>query len=316
MSFSLDTELAEGLASLFAQTQELPALPVGDVNSRRQSYDAVQREMHAQLPVASDVTITDYEATADDGQPVLLRWFEKDAPAPGAAVLYAHGSGMIQSSVDIYERPISRYVSATGVPFLAVGYRKAPEFPAPVPMMDCYSALKWLATNAPELGVATDRIAVMGDSAGGGIAASLAIFARDHGGPAIAKQILIYPMLDDSNVQPDPELAPHASWTYDDNATGWGALLGAEAGGDDVSPYAAAGRLQQFSGLPSAYIEVGELDIFRDESIRFALGLYGAGVSTELHVHPGVVHGFEAFVPQADVSTRAVGDRLRVLSTL
>ena len=153
----------------------------------------------------------------------------------------------------------------------------------------------------------------MGDSGGGGVAASLAIFARDQGGPAIAKQILIYPMLDDRNTTPDPELVDFTTWTYDDNATGWGALLGDAAGGDDVSPYGAAARLEDFSGLPPAYIEVGELDIFREESVVYAKRLAAAGVSCELHVHPHVPHAFEAIVPSAAISQRSAADRHRVL---
>ena len=123
-------------------------------------------------------------------------------------------------------------------------------------------------------------------------------------------------MLDDRNTVPDPELVPFAPWTYDDNATGWGALLGAAVGGPEVSPYAAAARLEDFTGLPPAYIEVGELDIFRDESIAYAQKLFAAGVSTELHVHPAVAHAFEAFVPGAEVSRRSAEDRHRVLKDL
>jgi len=230
-------------------------------------------------------------------------------------VLYAHGGGMILSNVEIYDGIVSRYVSATGVPFLSVEYRYAPEYPAPTPVTDCFAGLQWLADHASALGVDPRRIAVMGDSGGGGVAASLAIYARDHAGPSIAKQLLIYPMLDDRTITPDPLLAEFAPWTYDDNATGWGALLGAQVGGTDVSPYGAAARLTDFDGLPAAYIEVGELDIFRDESLAYARQLLAAGVSTELHVHPGVPHAFETFVPTAAVSLRSTTDRHRALNS-
>ncbi len=127
---------------------------------------------------------------------------------------------MILSNVSLYDGPVARYVSATGVPFLSVEYRYAPEFPAPTPVTDCYAGLRWLAANATELGIDPTRIAIMGDSGGGGVAASLAIHARYQGGWAIAKQVLIYPMLDDRNTTPDPDLVEFAVWTYDDNATG------------------------------------------------------------------------------------------------
>jgi len=116
-----------------------------------------------------------------------------------------------------------------------VDYRIAPEHPHPTPVEDCYAALRWLADNASTLGVDPARIAVMGDSAGGGLAAGVALLARDRGGPVVAQQLLIYPMLDDRTQTPDPELLPYLTWTYDDNVTGWAALLGASAGTDDVS---------------------------------------------------------------------------------
>src|SRR5438105_1399223 len=284
-------------------------MPVGDVASRRNVYDSLQRMIHAQLPAPDDVTIKDYETTTADGAQLLLRWYAKSGANPGSVVLYVHGGGMMLSSVEIYDRPVSRYVSATGVPFLSVEYRYAPELPAPIPVTDCYAGLKWLAAKAPELGVDPTRIAVMGDSGGGGIAASLAIYSRDQGGPAIAKQILIYPMLDDRNTTPDPGFTTWIPWSYDDNVTGWGALLGADLVGPDVSPYGADGRLADCAELPPAYIEVGELDIFRDECIAYARHLYGVGISAELHVIPGAPHAFEAFVPTAAISQRAAESR-------
>jgi acetyl esterase/lipase len=313
MPFSMDPEVGAGLAALFAEAGDAPLPPVGDVATRRQNVEALQVALHTQLPTPDDVTIEDFETMAEDGAVLLLRWYSKNGSAPGSAVLYAHGGGMILSNVAIYDGPVARYVSATGVPFLSVEYRYAPEFPAPTPVTDCYAGLRWLVANAADRGVDPARIAIMGDSGGGGVAASLAIYARDQGGPAIAKQLLIYPMVDDRNTTPDPELVDFVTWTYEDNATGWGALLGDAAGGDDVSPYGAAARLKDFSGLPPAYIEVGELDIFREESVTYAKSLAAAGVSTELHVHPRVPHAFEALVPLAEVSQRSAADRHRVL---
>ena len=316
MSFSLNPEIAEGLAALDEKFGEIEPMKVGDVTTRRAVYDALQRVILTQLPAPDDVTIEDHKTTAADGTQLLLRWYAKHDSNPGSAVVYMHGSGMICSSVDIYDVPVAQYVSATGVPILSVAYRKAPEFPAPIPVTDAYAGLEWLVGHAAELGVDPSRIAVMGDSGGGGVAASLAIYARDQGGPGIAKQILIYPMLDDRNTTSDPELTPFAPWTYEDNITGWSALLGSAVGGPDVSPYGAAARLKDFAGLPPAYIEVGELDIFRDECIAYAQGLLAAAVSTELHVHPAVPHAFEAFVPSAEISRRSAEDRHRTLKAL
>jgi acetyl esterase/lipase len=123
-------------------------------------------------------------------------------------------------------------------------------------------------------------------------------------------------MLDDRNTAPDPELAPFALWTYDDNATGWGALLGDTIGGPDVAPYAATARVADPAGLPAAYIEVGQLDIFRDEDLAYAQRLSRAGVDVEFHLHPGVPHEFETIAPDSDVSRRALADRIRVLASV
>lgn len=316
MPFTIDPEVGAGLAVLLAAAGDAPLPPAGDVATRRQAIEALQTAMHGSLPTPADVVVQDFETTAEDGATLALRWYAKTGTPPGSAVLYAHGGGMILSNVGIYDGPVSRYVSASGVPFLSVEYRYAPEFPAPTPVTDCYAGLEWLVAHAAELGVDPARIALMGDSGGGGVAASLAIYARDQGGPALAKQILIYPMLDDRNTTPDPELTPFATWTYDDNATGWGALLGDAVGGPEGSPYGAAARLEDFSGLPPAYIEVGELDIFRDEDLAYAQRLVAAGISTELHLHPEVPHAFEVLVPGAAISARAGADRHRVLGSL
>jgi acetyl esterase/lipase len=132
----------------------------------------------------------------------------------------------------------------------------------------------------------------------------------------VARQILIYPMLDDRNQTPDPGLAPFATWTYDNNYTAWRAVLGDDLGRDTVSPVAAPGRLKDFAGLAPAYLDVGDLDIFRDETIAYAQGLAHAGVPVELHVHPAVPHGWDRFAPETATARRAFDDRLRVITAL
>jgi acetyl esterase/lipase len=155
----------------------------------------------------------------------------------------------------------------------------------------------------------------MGDSAGGGIAAGAAILARDRAVP-LTRQILIYPMLDDRKVSgPDPRERLF-TWTVDMNFTGWSARLADEVGSPLVSPASAPARLTDFAGLAPAYVEVGDLDLFRDESIAYALGLAGAGVPIELHVHPNATHGFDRVAPGATLTQRAMQDRVRVLQSL
>ena len=136
------------------------------------------------------------------------------------------------------------------------------------------------------------------------------ILARDHGVP-LARQILIYPMLDDRNIAPGPIPTALLTWTYDNNFTGWNAALGDKRGTEVVSPVAAPARLTDFVGLAPAYVEVGDLDIFRDESISYAQQLARTGVAIELHVHPGAPHGFERFAPVSSLAQRAMADRTR-----
>jgi acetyl esterase/lipase len=271
--------------------------------------------LNEMAPPRADVSTTDQEMVVEDGTKIRLRWYLKDGRETGSAVVYLHGGGMILGNIDLYDPVVAGYVSATGVPMLAVDYRVAPEFSHPIPVEDCFAGLRWLHDHAGELHVDPDRVAIMGDSGGGGLAAGVALLARDRGVP-LARQILVYPMLDDRNTTPDPELVPFATWTYESNRIGWSALLGDAIGGPDVASYAAPARAQNLAGLAPAYIEVGELDIFRDEDVEYARRLTAAGVSAELHVHPGAPHGFDRFAADSAVVTRAVADRYRVLRAL
>jgi acetyl esterase/lipase len=155
----------------------------------------------------------------------------------------------------------------------------------------------------------------MGDSGGGGPTAGAAILARDRNVP-LARQVLVYPMLDDRNTRPGAIPVEILTWDYDKNWTGWHCLLGDAIGGGNVSPVAAPGRLTNFAGLAPAYIDVGDLDIFRDEGIAYAAGLARAGVPVELHVHPGAPHGFERIAPDSGVARRAMADRLRAVAAI
>jgi acetyl esterase/lipase len=318
MSFTLDPEVAAALAAMAEQSGPVPAPPpIGDVASRRVGLNAMLAWANNEAqPIATAVELTDHQVTATDGTALLARWYHAPVSDSRAAVLYLHGGGMILGSVPIFDGPVSRYVAHTGVSMLSIDYRLAPEHPHPTPVEDAYAGLVWLATHAAELGVDPDRIAVMGDSAGAGIAAALAILSRDRGGPGVARQILLYPMLDDRTTTPDPEIVPFAGWTYDDNITGWNALLGGRDEHATIDASAAPARLTDAHDLPPAYIEVGQLDIFRDEDVTYALTLSRAGVPVELHLHPGVPHEYDAIAFNADVSRRALTDRHRVLKSL
>jgi len=140
--------------------------------------------------------------------------------------------------------------------------------------------------------------------------------ARDRLGPPIARQLLIFTMLDDRNTVVDPNIAPYAAWSYADNTTAWQAILGDNAGKDTVPADAAPARLADATGLPSAYIEAGQLDIFRDEDLRYGLTLSQGGVPVELTLTPGAPHEFDVIAYQTDATHRAIASRVRVLKSL
>ena len=301
------------LKGVIALMQAEPAA-AGDWQTLRETGDAGLAVMFSALPEVTGIKTTDVQVNGYQDAPVAARLYQREGSSPGSAILYIHGGGMVLGSMDLYDKVPATYVAESGVPMLSVDYRLAPEHPHPVPVEDCFGALTWLHEHAAEYGIDPARIAVMGDSAGGGLAAATAILARDRGLP-LARQILIYPMLDDRNVVPDPELVPFAMWSYDGNITGWGALLGDQRGSADVPPSAAPARETNFAGLAPAYIEVGELDIFRDEDIEYAQRLGRAGVSAELHVHTGVPHGFDAIAAGSGLGQRSRADRIRIIQS-
>jgi acetyl esterase/lipase len=321
MAAGIDAQVLAEMVPLLEELGETDSPPIGDVETRRATGHRMFDYIASTWKPVAGVQLDRHTLTTADGATLDLGWYHTEAlgPPPGSAVLYLHGGGMIlglEHVGRVYDLAVRDYVAASGVPMLVVDYRLAPEHPHPTPVEDCYAALRWLTENASALGVDPTRIAVMGDSAGGGLAAGVSLLARDRGGPPIAQQLLIYPMLDDRTHTPDPHLLPFLTWTYDDNVTGWAALLGDSAGTDAVSPYAAPARATDMYGLPDTYIDVGDLDIFRDEDIAYARRLSDARVPTELHLHPGCPHAFEALARGADISQRAIGDRVRRLRAL
>lgn len=327
LSFSFKMPLQYSPEFLKALAPLLPALTsrakpaIHDIQSRRNNHGFVEKLLDA-FPTATEVEETVHHAEAADGYQIAVHAFtrKEKSHTPTAAVLHCHGGGMIMGSVAAFSKGIANQVARTGLPFFSVDYRLAPEHTGTGPVDDCYQGLLWVMEHSTQFGVDSSRIAVMGESAGGGIAAGVVLQARDKGlRPPLAKQVLVYPMLDDRNNKPIEALEPLAFWKVSDNITGWTALLGQDKAGipeADVSEYAAPARAKNLSGLPSAYIDVGGLDIFRDEDIEFARRLAAENVEIEFHLFPGVPHGFDLLAPDAPVSIRANEHRYRALSTI
>ncbi|HWD88345.1 MAG TPA: alpha/beta hydrolase [Mucilaginibacter sp.] len=313
--FAFDPEVGAAIAALVAKSPS-PQIPErGDWKSVRETGNAGWRLWANAAPDYPDVRKKSFFTNTQDGASIELRWYTKEGSKPGSAVVYAHGGGMILGSLDVYDFVVSEYVSKTGVPFLAVDYRLAPESKGTMLAEDVFSGITWLVDHALELDIDTTRIAVMGDSGGGAPAAGATILARERK-VLLAYQVLIYPMLDDRNIEPDPFIKPFSTWTYDNNYTAWNAVLGNEFGKETVSSIVAPARLTDFAGLPPAYIETGELDIFRDEDIAYAQHLLKAGVPVELHVHSGAPHGYDRIAPGSKLTRRAMNDRVRIIQSL
>jgi acetyl esterase/lipase len=202
-----------------------------------------------------------------------------------------------------------RWCPKLGLIGVSVEYRLAPETPYPGPLEDCYAGLRWVHEHAGELGLDRSRIGIGGASAGGGLAAGLALLARDRGELPVAFQLLCYPMIDDRQTTESSGWEVPI-WSPPNNAFGWQSYLGDLYGADDVPYLAAPARALDLTGLPPALVYVGTLDGFCDEDVLYAMGLYQAGVPTDLHVYAGAPHGFDGFAPAADVSRRCQRETL------
>jgi acetyl esterase/lipase len=249
--------------------------------------------------------VRDISVPGPEGAPeIALRIYRPRAGGSHLPCIYwIHGGGYITGSALDPDARLDRFVNQIGCVAVSVEYRLAPETPFPGPLDDVYAGLKWVAENPSELGIDASKLAIGGGSAGAGLAAGLALIVRDRGEIPVIFQLLIYPMIDDRFVTVSSTMDT-IGWTVAANRLGWSAYLGVAPGSDGVSPYAAPARAEHLGGLPPAFICVGDLDIFRDEDIEYARRLADAGVPTELHVYPGVPHGFENSAPGIGVAMR------------
>lgn len=220
---------------------------------------------------------------------------ETNAAAPRPALLYVHGGGFVLGSTNFEVRMLQETAAELGCVIISADYRLAPETRFPGPMEDNYTALRWLHDHADELGVDRRRIAVAGTSAGGGLAAMVALAARDRAEVPLVMQVLLEPMLDDrtGSTRQVPAHIGTIGWNADLNRLGWSSLLGVPAGSKHVPSGAVPARAPSLAGLPPTFIAVGSIDLFVNEDIEYAQRLIAAGVPTELLVVPGAFHGFE-----------------------
>lgn len=293
----LDPEIAQVLSTMELSNATLSVETLPGIRAARAALPE---------PTLSDsVTRTDCIVTQRPSVSVRMHQ-RRGATQLQPAVYWMHGGGLVLGSNVIDDPRFDGWCQRLGCVGASVEYALAPESPYPIPLEDCYAGLQWLHDNASTLGIDPNRIGIGGSSAGAGLAAALALLARDRGELRVAFQALIYPMLDDrqttvSSQWKDPVWPPQA------NRFGWSSYLG-ELDPGDVPIYAAPARATDLRGLPPTFISVGALDVFSDEDVDYATRLRHAGVPVDLHVYAGAPHGFDSLAPNTEIGKRANGE--------
>ncbi|EPQ26818.1 uncharacterized protein PFL1_05453 [Pseudozyma flocculosa PF-1] len=331
MPLSLDPQLAaaagDALAGVRMGASQAHLVPLE--TRRKQSSDLIKGAL-ATLGRFDDIVETVHDLELRDGATIKLLELTKrgtEGEAKGEArghgqgrpaILQLHGGGFVTLDAFDTKAAIMPIVEQTGISAFMVDYRLAPEHNGTSLVDDCYDGLLWLHAHADALGIDRARIAVSGESAGGGLALGVALKARDENlSPPLAKIIVVYPMIDDRNTKPNPQLDDLANWKIASNVQAWNALLGeGHESRHDVSPHAAPARAASYAGLPEMYLETGNLDIFVHEDLELARRMIHENIQVELHVLPGFPHVWELFGgDKTDVGKLALQSRLRAYTT-
>lgn len=307
-----DPALAPALEMIRAMTP--PQLLVEDLPALRERDRTAQTLEHIRTRglVTWDMTLPGHNG-AELSTTVISRGDRNHRPT-GPGIYFLHGGGMVSGRrLDAVEFMIQWVLDHDAV-LVTPDYRLAPEHPAPTPVEDCYAGLVWMHEHAATLNVDPTRILIGGTSADGGLAAGTALLARDRNGPELLGQILMSPMLDDRNTTTSSQQIDGTGvWDRGDNLFGWTCLLGDRRGTEDVSVYSAPGRAVDttdgLAGLPPTFIDCGSAEVFRDENVAYASGLWAAGIQAELHVWAGAFHGSAMMVPDTAVSRSALEAR-------
>ncbi len=290
-----------------------PVLDLNQVTESRTIATAMLHSMMGPDPTVwpGGITAEDHTVTGPDGTGVPVRvLYPPDRSASMPALLYLHGGAFVLGDFEGDSHSAARYCVPVGAVVVHVGYRLAPEHRFPAAFIDSYAALEWVVDSASELGIDPARLAVVGASAGGGLAAGVCLRARDVGGPAITCQLLNYPVLDDRlSTVSSTGFASTPGWNSPNRAVMW--KHSAPAGSSEYDDYMAPARAADLSGLPRTYLLACEFDPLRDEGIAYGQRLLASGVPTELHAFPGTFHGFDGL--PAGISQRAWGEQIAFL---
>jgi len=296
-------ELRDGLA-------QLPPLHLPD------DLDIARKAPQPVSARSEFVRISDGCISGADSNQMMIKIYEPIRRGGTAlpALLWIHGGGYVLGHPNHDDVTCESFAKEANCVVISPDYRLAPEHPFPAAIEDCYAALTWMSSVAEEINIDKSRIAIGGGSAGGGLAAALALLARDRGGPAICFQMPLYPMIDDRNVTPSSyEITDPAVWNRANNLAAWKMYLG-ELAEEEITSYAAPSRANNLVGLPPTYTCVGQLDPFRDETIDYVMRLAQAGVDVEFELYPGGYHAFEHVVPGAEISIRTKNGYVKALA--
>lgn len=266
-----------------------------------ETLPAIRQRVHAGFKPAEPLRFQEHWVASPEGKaPLRLCVYAPPGLEAGPdrpSIFYIHGGGFVLGKPEMADDQLAELALSLGALVIAVDYRLAPEHPFPAPLEDCFKGLEWIIENTKSLGLDPQRITLMGHSAGGGHAAALALLARDRGLPALAGQLLVYPMLDCRTGTPftplhNPTTGGFA-WTPDANRFCWECMQGKEMPEEKMIGYFSPSLATDLTGLPPTFIAVGALDLFFEEDLEYARHLSRAGVAMELHVYPGVTHMFD-----------------------
>jgi acetyl esterase/lipase len=286
-------------------------IPVGMTVSDLPRFRSLTKTSREQFLKDHDVLCVDHVVSCLDNTEMPVSIITKPGHnAPGPCIYFLHGGGMVMGDRFSGAAPLIEWATKFDAVCVTPEYRLAPEFPTPIPTEDCYAGLVWIAAHAHELNIDPERIVIFGGSGGGGLAAGVALMARDRNGPKLHGQLLQCPMIDDRNDTVSArQFDGMGVWDASSNQAAWQALLGEKYGSNDISIYSAPARADDLSGLPPTFIDVAAKEVFRDEAIAYAMGIMQAGGQCELHVWADAFHGFYDIAPDSAVSRACLAAR-------
>ena len=272
---------------------------IPDIVARRAAMSASR----AAIPKGSfpQLQVAEYQYPGPENELTLRLYRPETVAADSPGLIYIHGGGMIMGDLESQDENMREAATELNIPIASIDYRKAPEHTYPAAPEDCYAGVSWVFANAQALGMDPSNIGLMGASAGGGLALAVALMLRDRQGPSLKYLLPIYPMIDDRHeTTSSNEVVDIGIWDRAGSIEAWNWYLG----GAEADSYAAPARAENLSKLPPTYIDVGDLDLFRDENITIVQRLSAAGVSVEFHLWPGAYHASELFAPHAALSRK------------